>query len=304
MSGRKRITACFTVLLALAMAGAVVTLRRLDRMRAGAAVEEVLYIPSPRIVKALSLGYTGLVADLYWTRAVQYFGGKHYDKALSYKLLAPLLDITTTLDPHLLHAYQFGSVFLSQKPPEGAGEPDKAAELVERGIAANPKEWKLFFNLGFVHYLERNDPVAAAEAFERGSKVPDAHPWLRILAATMRQSAGDIATARALWMAIHETTNDEMIRTNAVKHLRALQVDEDVTNLEGLIAKYKATTGAMPASFLELVRAGWLRGIPVDPLGHPYKLVSGGKVEIEAPWALPFVNRGLPPEWQKKEAAP
>ena len=30
---------------------------------------------SPKAVKRLSLGYDGLLADIYWTRAVQYFGG-------------------------------------------------------------------------------------------------------------------------------------------------------------------------------------------------------------------------------------
>ena len=29
----------------------------------------------------MSLGYDGLLADIYWTRAVQYFGGKHHDGA-------------------------------------------------------------------------------------------------------------------------------------------------------------------------------------------------------------------------------
>ena len=27
----------------------------------------------------MSLGYDGLLADIYWTRAVQYFGSKHHE---------------------------------------------------------------------------------------------------------------------------------------------------------------------------------------------------------------------------------
>ncbi len=46
--------------------------------------------------------------------------------------------MTTTLDPKLLPAYEFGSVFLAQKPPEGAGDPAAAARLVEKGIRENP----------------------------------------------------------------------------------------------------------------------------------------------------------------------
>ena len=58
-----------------------------------------------------------------WTRAVQYFGNKHHDGARRYDLLAPLLEITTGLDPHLLVAYEYGTNFLAPKPPGGGGMP-------------------------------------------------------------------------------------------------------------------------------------------------------------------------------------
>ena len=101
----------------------VLTLRKIEDLREHTILKEALYIPSAKVVKALSLGYTGLMADLYWTRVVQYFGGKHHQHAEEYKLLAPLLEITTTLDPHLLVAYEYGAIFLAQRPPEGAGDP-------------------------------------------------------------------------------------------------------------------------------------------------------------------------------------
>ncbi len=294
---RKRASIIAVVLIAC-LAGAVVTLRGLDRMRAGATLEEVLYIPSPAILKRLSLGYDGLMADIYWTRAVQYFGGKHYGRtrATRYHLLPELLDITTTLDPHLIVAYQFGSVFLAEKPPEGAGMPQKAVELVERGIQANPNDWKLYYHLGFLEYINLNDPLAAAQAFERGSKVPGAHPWLKVLAATMAQRGGDLQTARFLWSKVYETTDDKLIRANAIKHLQALEVDETVPKLEAMVRAYREQYGRVPESFMPLISLGSLRGIPVDPLGYPYKLLPDGHVEVQAPDKLPFIKQGLPPE--------
>src|SRR5512146_554046 len=228
MTSRNRITAVFAAVLMLCIAGAAGVSHRLDRLR-GDSLQEVLWVPSAKVLKRLSLGYDGLLADIYWTRVVQYFGGKHYTRAMQYKLLAPLLDITTELDPHLLVAYQFGSVFLAQAPPEGAGEPDKAVALVERGIRRNPEDWKLYYNLGFIHYSERRDAAAAAQSFERGSQVPGAPPALKVLAAAMEQGAGNTKVARFLWEKIYESTEDKMIRANAVKRLRALQVDDDIT---------------------------------------------------------------------------
>jgi hypothetical protein len=146
-------------------------------MRTGATLEDVLFITSPKAVKRLSLGYDGLLADIYWTRAVQYFGGRHVAGASHYRLLAPLLEITTTLDPHLVVAYQFGSNFLSPKPPNGAGMPERAIQLVNYGIQNNPNDWKLYYELGFIYYMDVKDYAKAADAFARGSKVADAHPF-------------------------------------------------------------------------------------------------------------------------------
>ncbi len=293
---RKRDTLIGLALI-VCLSGAVVTLRKLDRLRAGATLEEVLYIPSPKVLKRLSLGYDGLMADLYWTRAVQYFGGKHHDRTREtrYDLLPQLLDITTTLDPHLVVAYQFGSVFLADDPPEGAGMSEKAVQLVERGIQANPNEWKLYYDLGFLYYMNLTDPLAASKAFLRGSEVPGAHPWLKVLAATTAQRGGDPQTARFMWTKVYETTEDKMIRANAVKHLQALEVDEVVPRLEAMVRAYRERYGRVPESFLPMISLRWLRGIPVDPRGHPYKLLPDGRVVVQAPDELPFIRKGLPP---------
>jgi hypothetical protein len=295
MKQRAAITVTLATVLVVCMSSSIVLLRLIDRMRSGAAAEEVLYLASPKILKRMSLGYHGLLADVYWTRVVQYFGWKHRAKAMQYQLLAPLLDITTELDPHLIIAYQFGSTFLAQKPPEGAGEPAKAVALIESGIQANPNHWKLYYELGFLQYMELHDPAAAARAFLRGSQTPGAHPFLKILAAAMAQHAGEIQTARILWATTYETSEDQMIRSNAQKHLRALRVDEDVPQLEALVAEYKRRAGQQPTAWTLLINAGRLRGIPLDPLGHPYKLMSDGRVEVADPDSLPFINQGLSP---------
>ena len=107
--------------------------------------------------------------------------------------------MTTTLDPKLLPAYQFGSVFLAQKPPEGAGNPLAAARLVEKGIQENPQAWRLYYDLGYIYWLELKDPAKAADAFERGSKVPGAHPWMRVMAAALAGHAGETETAIYMW---------------------------------------------------------------------------------------------------------
>src|SRR5260370_12525609 len=187
--------------LVISLIMSILILRRVDRIRPQATLDEVLYLSSPKVLERASLGYTGLMADIYWTRAVQYFGQRHYRSAQSYNLLAPLLEITTHLDPHLLVAYQFAPTFISPEPPSGPGQPDRAVQLIEYGIQNNPNEWKLYYNLGFVYYMELKDYAKAAEAFVRGSRVPNAHPFFKLFAAQMAQHEGEYKTARARWIA-------------------------------------------------------------------------------------------------------
>jgi len=303
MKSRGQTTIIAAACLAISLAASVAALRRVDRIRPQAALDEVLYINSPTVLKRASLGYGGLLADIYWTRAVQYFGNRHHNHAQSYNLLAPLLEITTTLDPHLLVAYQFGASFLAPKPPNGAGQSERAIQLMEYGIQNNPNEWRLYYNLGFVYYMELKDYGKAADAFARGSRVPGAHPFLRVLAGQMAQHAGDFETARALWSATYQTSQDKQIRQNAAEHLRALRVDQDVTNLQGAVTRFGQRTGRLPSNISELAAAEGLRGIPLDPDGNPYRLTPEGRILVQEPDDFPFITTGIPPRYKPTSAS-
>lgn len=288
------------IILATTFTGSVLALQEVEDSRGEqATLEEVLYIPSAKVLKRLSLGYSGLLADIYWTRAVQYYGEKRHEDAMRYDVLAPLLDITTDLDPHLLAAYQHGAVFLSQPPPAGAGQPEKAVALLDKGIRANPDYWRLYFTLGFIHYFDRKDYKAAEQAFEKGSENPNALPWMKVMAATMAQHAGEPATALEIWKRLYENSEDKLIRENAAQHMAAIRVDQSVPELERRVEMYRQATGHAPESWTDLVRARVLPGTPIDPTGAPYKLMPDGTVQVEDPDKLPYITQGLPPGWKK-----
>ncbi len=291
-----RVSACRFLVL---FAGSVFSLREVDAVRGKeATLEEVLYLPSGKTVKHLSLGYSSLLADIYWTRAVQYFGGRHGQSA-RYDLLYPLLDITTDLDPHLIEAYQSGSVFLSQRLPGGAGQPDKAVALLEKGVRENPLHWRLYFTLGFVHYIDRHDPKSAQIAFQRGSEVHGALPWMKVMAARMAERSKDITTSMILWQAISETTVDKTIRESAQLHLASLLADRDITELERLIKAYRQANGAQPSSWLDLIRAGLLKRVPLTPYGDTYLLKPGGTVDVGDASKYPYLG-----EWRNNVERP
>lgn len=286
--------------LVVSMAASIVLLRRIDRIRPQANIDDVLYIRSPKILKRVGLGFDGLMACIYWTRAVQYFGDRRHVDSDTFNELAPLLTITTRLDPYMIPAYQFGANFLAPHPPNGAGQPEQAVELIKFGIENNPDNWRLYYDLGFVYYTELKDYKNAAQAFEAGSKLPNAHPFLKILAAQMAEHASDYSTARMLWTATYESTNQSIIRENALEHLRAITVDEDVKHLEDAVTRFEQANGRPPLTMWELAAAERLPGLPIDPDGVPYELTPDGQVRVANPDNFPFISKGLPPGYQPK----
>jgi len=272
--------ACWALLL-LCLLGLIPIQRGIDRRKAGEpGATEVLFLPSGKFLRRVSLGYESLLADIYWTRVVQYFGRKRLEHSNEFTLLGPLLQITTDLDPHLIIAYRFGSIFLADKPPQGAGQPSEALALLRRGIVANPEYWRLWEDLGFVYYWDLKDYPAAVRAFQAGSEQPGAMDWMRALAARVAAAGGQMATSRFLWSEIARQAGNEQIRKNAEDHLWALDAAEQIAKLNELVALYNSRQGQPARSFQALVAAGYLRALPRDPSGALYILDVNGRVRL------------------------
>jgi hypothetical protein len=123
----------------------------------------VLWFQSGPLLKRISLGFNNLLADIYWIRAVVYYGSKRLTdvKTRNFDLLDPLLTFVTTLDPHFRVAYRFGAIFLTEAYPSGPGRPDRAIALLERGLGVNPNQWEYAHDIGFVYYWWLRDYKAA-----------------------------------------------------------------------------------------------------------------------------------------------
>jgi tetratricopeptide (TPR) repeat protein len=255
---------------------------------------------SGKLVKAMSLEYAPLLADIYWTRVVQFYGNKHMRGQANLELLWPLLDITTTLDPNLVVSYRFGAIFLSQAAPSGAGRPDLAVQLIQRGIHANPDYWRLYEDLGFIYYFDLKDYQKASEAFLEGSKKPGALVWMKIMAARIAAEGESYATSLFLWKDIYDSTSDPQVKANAQRHLELLQVKEDCRQLDALADEYAKRYGKRPARVSDLAQAGLISGIPSDPKGFAYVFGEDGKAELNL--ESPLLERELLFDRYKKVA--
>lgn len=255
--------------------------RSIDGQQASIQLEQdELLLQSGGLIKNLSLEYGPLVGAIYWTRAVQYYGEKHRLHDRDLPLLWPLLDISTTLDPHLLPPYRYGSIFLSDAVPRGAGRPDLAEKLLLRGIQANPDEWRLYQDLGNVYYFDAKDFPKAARAYEEGSKNPNAMYFMKIMAARIFAEGDSPETSFFLWRDVYQTSKIPEIKKNAEAHLRILQGDLDLKHINQAADEYEKRTGRRATRISELVEAGLLPSVPKDLEGYPYVLGDGGKAEV------------------------
>ena len=264
------------VVMALAAFAVAVTLQMLrDRAYPREELENraFLYVQSPEAVRRVALSFDAMAADVYWIRALQHYGGDRLsrDGRQRYQLLYPLLELTTSLDPYFTIAYRFGAIFLSEGYPGGPGRPDLAVKLLEKGIAAQPDNWRFYHDIAFIHYWQYQDTKSAARWFREAQSKPGAPQWLEPVAASMLIEGGDRASARFI---LKQLLNSEeaWLRQMAERSLLQLDALDTIDKaLTPVVARNPPPPGT-PYSWQWLIERRELRGIPLDPMRTPYEI--------------------------------
>ncbi len=180
--------------------------------------QELMYFPSGRFLKESALGHTSTVADIAWLRAIQYYG-HHRMTDRKYEMVGHIFDIITTLDPNFVHAYVFGAVVLSQD----AGKPEEGLALLRKGMRANPDNWLLAFETGFIYYVILHDCENAGRYFALASRLPNAPDMTSRFAAFVEEKAGHAETALELWSEIARATDNTFIKQMAEERMEKLR---------------------------------------------------------------------------------
>lgn len=282
------------VVVLVGLAGVVGLSRLIDAHRppADSAVEEEKLYLTGKTMKRASFAFNGLMADWYWMRSLQYVGRKLLEQPksvqlenlgqLNLKLLAPLLDTATTLDPEFIEPYEYAAVVLP------AVDASSAIRITQKGITANPSAWRLYQHLGYLYWQQR-DFKAAGEVYDQGSKLPGAPAWMEAMKARMATEGGSRGTAREIYLRMYEQSDDKVVKEMARRRLLQLDSLEVQDALRKLLLAYKAKTGRCPASWREMERSLRALGVsvdsngaPLDPAGTPYLLK--GNCNVESDW--------------------
>ncbi len=224
--------------------------------------KDLIYLPTPQQARIMSLGFTTILADYYWVKALQYFTDP-YQALNHYRNLADYLDLVVSLDPDFEYAYLFGGI----STPYDSGRmrfvnTDRSTSLLERGVRRFPDNWKMRLYLGY-NYLNFHDrPKDAAEQFIEASHLPGAPHYLRPFAARLLTVAGDMDAAFTLVeQSLEDETNPELRRL-LEQRLIDLQVERELRRIESAAATFQQQKGRLPTNLDELVTSGLLKEVP------------------------------------------
>jgi tetratricopeptide (TPR) repeat protein len=270
--------------------------------------EEQLYVTGAT-AKRLSLSFSGLVADWYWMRSLQYVGRKLMriededslqgqrieltdSELFNLKILPSLLDTTTTLDPQFMAAYEYGAVMLPLIKKD-----EDAIALLKKGMAANPTSWKLAHHLGYI-YWQRGDYQSASETYGAGAKLPEAPPWMAALSARMMAEGGSRRMAREMYSRIYEQSDDNQVKQMCVRRIMQIDSYDERDTIRRILSDYSARNAGRCATSWKDVNAG-LRAAhlkldqntsaPLDPADTSYRLVKNGcDVDLDPHSLVPY----------------
>ena len=267
--------------------------------------DEDLYFSSPQL-NLLGSDFKGLLADWYWIKSLQYMGEKVIHQRektgeqvnindltpLNPRLVYPMLDSASTLDPQFMTIYSYGAAILP------AINNEQAIKLLEKGIAANPNEWRLYNNLGYI-YWNLKDYARAAEIYAEGASKPNAPVWMNQMSATMKAQGGSREFALQIYGQMFETAEDEQTRSFAGLRYNQVLSQIQLETVNRVLQNFKQHNSRCVNSLTEILplldgqsdknldfKVDASRNL-VDPTGVPYsldrnscstKLGSGSKI--------------------------
>jgi len=129
-------------------------------------------------VGALVLGFRKLVADVLWLKVDEYWHLGLVERML------PMMETVITLDPQFIEAYALGAWHLAynvtvmfHSVEEKMKYIDQGIRLLEKGIKNNPRNSKLYMELGFSMYFRKLSDWEKAAYYLGESTKYEHEPW-------------------------------------------------------------------------------------------------------------------------------
>ena len=197
------------------------------------------FVPHPGAARAASFGFKAALADYHWLQAVQVAGHHDIIGPDTAAHLGRLIDVVTTLNPHVGHPYRFAAVWLTHSPQQVR----EGIRLLERAIEHQPDEWRNFFYLGFNHFYYLGEFEQAAQVLERAIHLEGRPVYLPRLVARLKSEHADVDVAEVFIRELYASSQDEEVKAKLQAALDEIEIEYKARHLDRARAAYKEIAG-------------------------------------------------------------
>jgi len=232
---------------------------------------ELLYLPSPEMLKIMSLGNPGLAADVLYLWSIQYYS--FYQPHERFLYLETVYNLITDLDPLYVDAYRIGGLIMQIQTGGDQEELEAAVRrLFDKGLRNVPDNWQLAEAAAWDFFIRFKDREIALHYAEIATQRPGAPPRIKRMVGVWRdeESAWTLEDSIEYWRRAVDDAENEWDRVLCMNQFYDAVTARDRKTLEPLLEEILARYGFCPKSWEELVRAGALRQVPLDAYGDPY----------------------------------
>ena len=238
------------------------------------------FVPNPTIARTTTLGFDALLADYYWLQALQIVGGNTTVDAEIAGHLGKIVDVVTTLNPHVGHPYRFAAVWLNHDEPQVR----EGNRLLRRAIENHPEDWRNPYYLGFNHFFYLYEHEEAAKELEVALDLPGSPSYLGRLVARLKSQHADIDVAEVFLRELLERTTDTTAAAKLEGALDEIEIEYKARYLDQARAAYQELAGRDIEDVADLITEPhrMMSDLPdPEPKSLPDSLRRGSSWEID-----------------------
>jgi len=255
-----------------------------DYMKHKPIEEKLGYLPATNVLKYCSADHREFVAASLVMKVVMYFGGMTEKQAANainlspdYRGMSRILHTAVQLNPYNLDAYYFAQSFLSWEVKQYK----VANDLLDYGMKYRTWDWYLPFFAGFNSAYFLKDYPKAATYYKRAGELSGSDLYKR-LAGRYLQVSGQTELAIVYLSAMEKGERNPAVKKNYQVRLEAFK---QVRRIEMARNNFLKSGAKLPFTLDDLVRAGMLGSVPVDPYGGEFYLEPDGRVATTSKFA-------------------
>jgi hypothetical protein len=154
-------------------------------------------------------------------------------------VLGRFIDVVTTVDPWVDHAYRFAAIWLTGSEDDVR----QANRLLKRSFDYHPDEWRNRFYLGFNYFYYLEEPEEAARWLDEAARMEGAPPYLIGLAARLRAGNAGLDVAASMIREMWNATQDPHKRARYEKMLDEIETERRARFLDRAREAYQERFG-------------------------------------------------------------